>query len=330
MFVPLLFLASLFSPAFAAGEVYVSSVVPGARILVDGAETGLFTPDTVKGIVAGAHSITLVDGCARGETTVDVVDDATARVTIPVIAGGGSLMVQVMPAEATVELNGNPITAGPGVPMSVSCGSHTISVQADGHMAAVLTVDVDYGQELVLPITLEELGYGDILLDVRPRNTLLWLDGVQQSRGGQELEAVLAGPHMLRLEAGGHTPIEEIIVLEKDQVMELAFTLERMPRAARRQQVGAKEGVAGRLGGVLLTVGGTGALAYAAYEYNQTAGAYDDYLALVDQVDAGAAPAQYADEHYASDVLPHAQRMQASGIVGSLLLLSGVTLVVSF
>jgi hypothetical protein len=330
MFLPflLVLLSAFTTSAHAAGEVYVSSVVPGARILLDGAETGMLTPATVKGIVAGSHNIMLIDGCARGESTVDIVDEATARVTIPLISGGGTLMVQVVPAVATVELDGNPITAGPGVPMSVSCGAHTISVQADGHMPAVLTVDVDYGQKLVLPIELDVLGYGDIILDLSPRTTEVWLDGEPKGRGSQELAAILAGPHMLHLEADGRTSLDEVIILEQGQVLQLAYGLERAPRAARSG--GAKKAVASRLGGVLLTVGGTGVLAYAAYEYNQTALAYEDYLEVVGQVDAGEAPAPWAEDDYADNVLPHAQRMQAAGVVGSLLLLSGVTLVVAF
>lgn len=85
-----------------------------------------------------------------------------------------------------------------------------------------------------------------------------------------------------------------------------------------------------RVAGVSLTIAGTGALAFGAFEYLQTTGAYGDYLDMVDQAELGIIPVQEVEDHYQQEVRPRKTRLQAASAVGTVLLASGVTLVVTF
>ena len=98
--------ATVSSTAWAGGAVKVSSDVVGMQIFMDGADTGLTTPATVGNLSAGRHEVRVRGDCRVGAKLVDVVDGATVDASLSTAEGRGQLTVDVVPAEASVRIDG--------------------------------------------------------------------------------------------------------------------------------------------------------------------------------------------------------------------------------
>lgn len=334
------------SPALAAGTVTVRSDLPGQSVMVDGADIGMVTPATVDGLSAGRHVVQVVGGCRFGVAAVEVMDGETVPVLVETRTKPGSLSLQLTPPDAEVRIDGLVVDAG-SAPLSVACGSHSVSVSKPGHLPLLINVEVEAGQRLDLPLTLVAQGQGELIVDVTPDDASVILDGAPVGQGDLAGLVLPAGPHTVRAEAPGYTPEERQFVLENDASFALVLPLTAVPGsalpvasdaagpvAASAPKAGPAVWSSSRLAGVSLTAGGAGLGILAAVQLSRMTAYGAEYQDRADKVlatnDASVLAPAYANDFREDTLLPQRNRAVATTTVATALLAAGLTLTFAF
>lgn len=200
-----------------AADVYVSSNVKGAQILVNGVETGILTPGTVSGVAPGVVTLTVVRDCVRGEVTTAVTSGVTTRVSVTAVSQLGTITVRSNPSQAKLSLDDRPWPGVAGAPVAVECGTHTISAEQTGYIPAVVTVDLHMDEDIDLPLNLSKLGMGTLDLTGQPRTATITLDGRPIGEDAVSLPSVFAGVHAIGANLDGYkTATKQIVVADGD------------------------------------------------------------------------------------------------------------------
>jgi hypothetical protein len=200
-----------------AADVYVSSNVKGAQILLNGVETGVLTPGTVTGVAPGVVTLTVLGDCVRGEATTAVSSGVTARVSVTAVAQLGTITVRPSPSQAKLTLDDRPWPGESGAPVAVQCGEHTIAAEQSGYVPAVVTVDLHMDEDIDLPLSLSKLGMGTIDLTAQPRTATMTLDGRPIGEDAVSLPSVFAGVHAIGANLDGYkTATKQIVVADGD------------------------------------------------------------------------------------------------------------------
>lgn len=186
-----------------AEDIVVTSALEGAAISVNGVETGAVTPATVKAPF-GRVQVSIERGCQRGEAIVDVPRGGVARVSVFAQEASGWLVVNVMPEDATLELDGRPYTGVPGVPVEVSCGNHSLRATREGHIPAIVTLDAGGGREDVANIALVPMAAGALEVSVTPREATIWVDDRPIGVGAISLPTLYEGMHTVGARLEGY------------------------------------------------------------------------------------------------------------------------------
>jgi hypothetical protein len=139
---------SAVGPAAARASLRIDSEPAGAHVFLDGNPTGLVTPATLEGLRVGRKVEIRVDK-PEYQPAVQVVE-----VRVPaepqlfrLQASGGTLVLQGLPAHASIYVDGSQVD--PGAPIPVSVGAHRVRVEADGEVVFTKSVAVRGGEEVV-------------------------------------------------------------------------------------------------------------------------------------------------------------------------------------
>ena len=221
---PMILLLATFAHA---EDLYVSSNVKGASILLNGVDTGFRTPATLHGVAPGAVEVAVELGCARGQSTVTVAAGMVTRVSVAATQQLGTLTLAPDPVQAKLFLDEAPFPGRVGSPVAVECGSHTVRAELYGYVPAVLAVDVEVNQDLTIPITLSPLGYSVLDLSVRPRDATLIVDNVPVGADAVTLPSVFAGGHTLSAELDGYQTVKTQVVVAEGESQAWHFELVR-------------------------------------------------------------------------------------------------------
>lgn len=330
-FVGLAFGLLVSGPAWAGGAVAVDSEPAGGEIWVDGRSTGLTTPATVADLAAGPHEVQVRGPCVAGRAQVAVVEGDTVTLEVPLVAQSGMLELELVPADASVELDGARLPAVSSLPMAVDCGLHSLKVSAQGYQTLLMEVEVAAARTTEQRIVLDEVGTGQLEIDVAPPEATIWLNERRLGEGPQRLQ-VTAGPHALRAGLAGYAEQERQVLVEKGQVLPVAFSLQPTSRnttvvvqgAGRKRRPWIGLGVAGL---------GLAGLSWGTVEYLQGRSGWAEFNDRKTKIEDGLWPDTYADdpaawayEVYDTDVKGHRSRMLVGDVVGGVLLGSGLVL----
>lgn len=221
-----------------AEDVFVSSNERGLSILLNGVDTGLVTPATVKGVAPGRVAVGVRGRCREGEVVVEVARGTTiTRVSVPAVEQSGMLTVNPTPAEARLELNGRPYPGVAGSPIALACGAHTLKAEMTGYVPAIVTIDIDMHEDVVVPLSLIKLGLGTLDLSVQPRTATLYLDGREVGHDAVTLPSVYQGVHEVAAELEGYQTARAQVVVEEGDAQAWHFELERVGRKDKSRAV---------------------------------------------------------------------------------------------
>lgn len=328
-----IFSGSLPSLAWAGGQVKVSSMVEGARILVDEVDQGVTTPALLPDVAPGLHMVTVISGCQRGDEKVMVAEGSAEELFIEMAPVNGMILVNAVPAEAHVSIDGMPATGASDEPVQVNCGSHAISAQYSGFQPTFINLDVGPGEQVVLPIRLEALGFGRLVVQVAPTDSSVFIDGNQLSVGAIDTTTVVEGPHVLDVKHEGFAPEERQFVLQADNEARFDIALTPLDDYKAPREQGSKKRIKGTtVAGIALGIGGLASGGYALTELRRTSNAHAEYAQLMDEANLKQNPALAgaADDYYVSNVQPHLVNTWAAGIAAGVLLAGGATLIIAF
>jgi hypothetical protein len=322
-----LLLALATGAALAGGTLEVRASIPGGKVLVDGADTGLTAPAVIEGVQPGEHAVTVVGDCLRGDTTASVEDGGTTAVEVEVLQAGGTLVLELQPSAALVRMDGAAFPGTPGQPTAVACGDHALGATLDGYLPVFVNFSVAQGELVTLPVTLQPVGRGRIEVALAPKGARFMLDGVEVGRGTQIVPDVPAGPHMLAAELAGHESWEESVILADGQVLTRIVDLAPLPASAPAigRESRAKRGL-----GATLTAVGVGGLMTSGALMLVANNRYQDYLGRAEDINAGRSTetAAAAQAWRDDNVVPPAVGGAVAGGLGAVLAGAGVTILV--
>lgn len=313
--------------ALAGGTIEVRASIPGGRVLVDGADTGLTAPAVIEGVQAGERAVAVVGDCLRGDARVVVADDATAAVEVEVLQAGGTLVLELDPPEALVRMDGAAFPGTPGQATAVACGDHALGATLDGYLPVFVNFSVDQGELVTLPVSLQPVGRGRVEVALSPTGARFLLDGVEVGRGTQVVPDVPAGPHMLAAELAGYESWQESVILGDGQVLTRIVDLQPLPASAPAigREARTKRGL-----GATLTAVGVGGLMTSGALMLVANSRYQDYLGRAEDINAGRSSesAAAAQAWRDDNVIPPAVGGAVAGGLGVVLAGAGVTILV--
>ena len=333
-----------------AEDVVVNSALEGAAIYVNGVETGLATPATVKAPF-GRVQVSIEKGCQRGEALVDVPRGGTAKVSVFAQETPGWVVVNVRPDDAVLELDGRAFPGVPGVPVEVSCGRHSLRAAREGFIPAIVTVDAGPGREEATTLSLVPLASGTVEVRVRPTDATIWVDGRPLGVGAVSLPTVYEGVHQVGARLDGYADgIASVDVKGGDHLV-YEVTLEKGTKGRSRVElvrgaaVVAREGPSAppparrdrsapvnrpapggaTLPRVLLGTAGAGAVftGWATYHTSVAYEAYKERAAAATTPELGEA----ADRFYDLNVVPRRRMIWAGAAGTAVLAVAGVVTV---
>jgi len=143
----------------AGGSIFVNSIPSGAAITLDSRATGKTTPDTLKDVPTGAHTIALsLPSFADSTVTVTVSAGQVAGVLLALRSIVGSVFVASAPSGAAIALDGAATgKVTPDTLRNLAAGSHAITLSLGGFADSAVAVTVTAGGVASVSVALRSL-----------------------------------------------------------------------------------------------------------------------------------------------------------------------------
>jgi hypothetical protein len=222
----------------------------------------------------------------------------------------GTLVVEVDPPEAHLEIDGRPAEANPAHEVRAKVGRRLLTATYPGYRAVVLPLDVKSGEARPVKVALEreaaEMG-GFIAASCNTPSVAVFLDDepVAPAKLAQPL-AVTSGEHRVRFERRGYRPSEASVVAAPNATARIHCALVVDPELPAHQRAELRVGV--EESGALVTVDGSpfrgGELPLGLHLLEVTAPGYRTFRKTITL--RGGAPARVA-----VDLTPTAERRLA-------------------
>lgn len=154
----------------------VDSSPQGARVFLDGADTGRQTPATLTVDTGRDHRVALRHPERREYATTFFAaphSPVDVKATLP---PGSVLQVATDPAGAQVQIDGEPPFAAPGRSAALAPGKHVVLARAPGRVTARQVLDLGEG---VRAIALSLKPGRDAQVSSRPEGGAIFVDGVE-------------------------------------------------------------------------------------------------------------------------------------------------------
>jgi hypothetical protein len=138
-----------------SGSLEIVTDPPGARIWVEGVDSGVVTPYNFTGVKVGYHSCSLLlDGYLAENLSVNVPSEGTARVTKQLQPSSGDIYFYVKPSDASVYVNGELAGKGPTNLTKLPYGKYSYTICRDGYRNVSGIFEVLPGEHLPIPVEL--------------------------------------------------------------------------------------------------------------------------------------------------------------------------------
>jgi AAA+ ATPase superfamily predicted ATPase len=182
------------------GTVEVSSLPPGAAVMVDGQSTGLTTPAVLSDLSATRHEVEVsLPGYESARENLEVLGDSSQAVAFHLSKKTGSLSIVSQPSGADVYIDGVLVGTTPLIEPVIDYGAHRLRISKPAHQVyeqdMVISnpsdkVDVDLAQLPPGKVVFSIQPYADVFVD----DELVWEDITHREK---ELPP---GWHQIRLE----------------------------------------------------------------------------------------------------------------------------------
>lgn len=181
------------------GCILFSTVPAGAKVIVDGTDTGKITPALICGLSIGPHTYRLsLAGYLDSSGNVELTSGQGTKVTVTLDKKFGSISFASTPSGAQVFLDGQDQgMVTPATLTNVPIGSHAFILKLAGYNDYTGTVEVLENQTSTVSATLVP-AEGCIYFNTTPAGAKIFIDNVEQA--GKTTPALICG-----LTMGAHT-----------------------------------------------------------------------------------------------------------------------------
>ena len=208
-------------PAF--GSISVKSNIAGAKIVLDGKQTGKQTPATLTEIPSGSHTISLQkDKYAPRQQEVMVEDGQTANVSMTLDARFARITINSIDG-AEIYSNGKLLGKG-RISEDLMEGYYDIEVRLDHHKSVTKQIQVIAGKSE--EITLNPVPkYGSLDIVSTPHDASVTIDGKSYGKTPLTVEQLMEGEHTVQLTLDNYQPETKIITIIEKQTVSLQISL---------------------------------------------------------------------------------------------------------
>lgn len=208
-------------PAF--GSISVKSSIAGAKIMLDGKQTGKQTPATLTEIPSGSHTISLQkDKYAPRQQEVMVEDGQTANVSMTLDARFARINIKSLD-EAEIYSNGRLLGKG-RISEDMMEGYYDIEVRLDHHKSVTKQIQVVAGQSQ--NYTLNPIPkYGSLDIVSTPHDANITVDGKAYGKTPTTIESLLEGMHQIHISLEGYADYRSSVYVEEKETASISAIL---------------------------------------------------------------------------------------------------------
>lgn len=218
----------------AAGSISVTSLPPGARILVDGADTGRLTPSILEGLNAGqVYAVRLEkEEFAPAETQVRVLGGAQTPLSLTLPAAAGTLEIESAPPGALIAVDGRPtgLTAPATIPnLKVGSDIRVVLSRPDFEdFEQVVTLSSSKPQKLSARLTPVSPQMGRLTINSSPAGAIVQINDKEMGRTTPAMIANLApGTYNVKLSMEGYDVWSGSVEVKDNRPVPIEATLTR-------------------------------------------------------------------------------------------------------
>lgn len=208
-------------PAF--GTVMAVSVPQGAKVYLDGKDTGKITPCTLTEVASGNHEIRLqMPDYAPASSNVTVVDGQTANVNVTMKARFASVTINSLP-EAEIKVNGSIV--GKGVyTANMQEGIYDVEVSLVNHKSVAKQIEVVANQSQSVELKPTPI-YGMLDVNSKPLGANITINGKSYGDTPATIENLLIGDYDVVLTKTGYASVTQRVSISENCSSEINATL---------------------------------------------------------------------------------------------------------
>lgn len=236
-----------------ASRLLLSSVPPGAEVLINGSVAGTTPVDLTR--PPGTYAVAFrLDGYEPYETTVLLASDEIRSVEalLRVAPGVGTLRVTSTPDGAEVYLDGTVIGRTPYATGRIDAGTHDLALVLEGFDRYVEQITVLDGRLTRVEVALTRTPTtGTLAVLSSPAGASIRVDGVDRGQTPFEGRGFGPGTHLVELRMAGYRDYQVQAIVGANRRTEVFTTLEPLPPPGRLVITSEPSGADVSLDGVL-------------------------------------------------------------------------------
>ena len=213
------------------GDIYINTNPIGAQIFLDSLNTSKVTPDTLKNIITGLHTITLKkSGYIDTTFIVSITENSTISKTIELNAAltKGNVYIESNPSGAQIfldDLNSNKLT--PDTLKNIVTGLHRITLKENNYKDTTIDVNVINDTTISRSVILTpKIKKGNIYILSNPSGAQVFLDSVNTGKITPDtLKNIPAGNHKITLKKNNYSDTTLIVSVQENQTISKSVTL---------------------------------------------------------------------------------------------------------
>ena len=226
-------------PAF--GSIFVNSNVAGAKIILDGKQTGRQTPATLSEIPSGPHTITLqMDKYAPRQQNVIVEDGQTTDVSLTLEARFARVTINSL-SGAEIYCNGKLLGRRGRISEDMMEGYYDLEARLAHHRSVTKQIQVVAGQSQ--DITLNPIPkYGSLDIVSTPHDATVVIDGETMGKTPLTVDQLLEGEHHIAITLEGYSNETKMVRITENELTTIDVVLKKeVEKVANAKAGGSKQ-----------------------------------------------------------------------------------------
>lgn len=221
-------------PAF--GTLSITSIPAGAKVIIDGTDSGKTTPCTVSEVASGTHEIRLLmDNYAPSTKNVTVVDGQTSNVNVTLDAQFATITINSLP-NATIKVNGVVVGTG-SYTANLSEGFYDIEASLASHRAATKQIEVTAKQSQTIDLKPTPI-YGSMDVMTEPMDATISINGKTFGTTPNTIENLLVGDYDVVLTLSGYETVTKRVSVAEKATASVNITMQKVvPKKKTSQEI---------------------------------------------------------------------------------------------
>ncbi len=224
----------------AHGHVFISSTPAGAAIVLDSMATGKVTPDTLKNLLTGIHTVKLtLAGYYDSTFAILIEEDLTtvSQTALQKLPSGDALVTSTPSGAAIVLDNTATGKVTPDTLKNLGLGSHSVKLTLSGYYDSTFTINIAQDQLTISATSLRRIPAGDIFISSTPVGATITLDNVLTGKITPDtLKNVMAGNHTVKLKHAGYLDSSFSVTVLDSQLIGASIVLRAIPKVPQNIQ----------------------------------------------------------------------------------------------